>query len=399
MMKRLPADGEPLLLAPHDRRSLVWDIAADCATPQDARELAARLIPASADPMWSQAAEELFFACIVQLQQTKGRDWSWGDLKAIVTSDLDTLKSYAQQHSPGALRHLDHPDNKTSLSILTTFQTHMRIVSVLAAAWPDPSAERFSIHEWLKNHSPYRPLILQHDTRYPELSAIWIASVLGLFASAVGSPALADSASRRIWLFLDEFPQLPAIRHFSRVLELGRSKGVCVVIGAQDTAQIRAAYGDNHTKAWFGMVGTKIITRTNAGDGAEDISRMIGEQEVERRTKSTTHSEGRTSVTDSVHRETRRVVTASELGSRLDPTRRHVRVLMLGVADAVFQLDLPILKLPELRPGTVRADWALPQPAKALPNSPRPAPTPSPSSPTAAPLTKGMAEFIRQTRS
>jgi hypothetical protein len=30
----------------------------------------------------------------------------------------------------------DQPDSKTTTSILTTFQTHMRIVSVLAEAWP-----------------------------------------------------------------------------------------------------------------------------------------------------------------------------------------------------------------------------------------------------------------------
>jgi hypothetical protein len=53
MMGGLPAGGDPLFVAPHDRRSLVWDVAADCSIKQDARELAARFIPASSDPMWS----------------------------------------------------------------------------------------------------------------------------------------------------------------------------------------------------------------------------------------------------------------------------------------------------------------------------------------------------------
>jgi len=70
MMGGLPADGNPLLVAPHDRRSLVWDVAADCSIKQDARELAARFIPPSSDPMWSQAAQEIFVACIVHLQAT-----------------------------------------------------------------------------------------------------------------------------------------------------------------------------------------------------------------------------------------------------------------------------------------------------------------------------------------
>jgi hypothetical protein len=155
---------------------------------------------------------------------------------------------------------LNQPDSKTTLSILTTFQTHMRIVSVLAEAWSNRSADRFSIRAWLHTPTPYRPLIQQHDPGYPELSRIWIGSMLGLLASAVGSPTLTESRERRVWLFLDEFPQLPPIKQFPTFLELGRSKGICVVIGAQDTAQIPAVYGQDQAKSWFGMTGTKIIT-------------------------------------------------------------------------------------------------------------------------------------------
>ena len=37
-----------------------------------ARELAARFIPPSSDPMWSQAAQEIFVACIVHLTSSTG---------------------------------------------------------------------------------------------------------------------------------------------------------------------------------------------------------------------------------------------------------------------------------------------------------------------------------------
>jgi len=126
MMAGLPGDPGPLLIAPHDRRSLVWDVAADCRVKQDARELAARFIPPSSDPMWSEAAQEIFVACIVHLQATKGSNWGWADLEAEVTADVETLTEHARNHNPNALRLLSQPDSKTTLSILTTFQTHMR---------------------------------------------------------------------------------------------------------------------------------------------------------------------------------------------------------------------------------------------------------------------------------
>src|SRR5258705_6068376 len=215
MMGGLPALGDPLLVAPHDQRSLVWDVAADCSIKQDARELAARFIPPSSDPMWSQAAQEIFVACIVHLQATRGQDWGWTDLEAVVTADVDKLTAYARDHNPNALRLLDQPDSKTTLSILTTFQTHMRIVSVLAEAWPDPSAGRFSIRAWLHSPTPYHPLILQHDPGYPELSRIWIGSMLGLLPSAGGSPTLTESRERRVCVVACQWPRPSPREHRS----------------------------------------------------------------------------------------------------------------------------------------------------------------------------------------
>ncbi|WP_419914625.1 type IV secretion system DNA-binding domain-containing protein [Hoeflea sp.] len=391
MMAGLP--GNPLLVAPHDRRSLVWDVAADCRVKQDARELAARFIPSSADPMWSQAAREIFVACLVHLQATKGTNWSWADLAAEVTSDVARLAEHAKAHNPGALRLLDQPDSKTTHSILTTFQTHMNIVSILAEAWPDSTVARFSIRDWLHDPAPYRPLILQQDPGYPELSRIWIGSMLSLLASAVGSPTLAESSTRRLWLFLDEFPQLPVIRHFPTFLELGRSKGVSVVIGAQDMAQIRSTYGPDQARSWLGMIGTKIITRINAGEAAEDISRMIGNQEIERSLKSTTRAAGRDSVTYSTARETRPAVTAAEIASRLGPARAGVRVLFIGLEDAVFELELPYITLPAFREPIIPADWTRMDPVSGN-NGPDSKTPPEPRSL----LTSGLAERIRRTR-
>lgn len=396
MMGGLPAHGDPLLVAPHDRRSLVWDVAADCSIKQDARELAARFIPPSSDPMWSQAAQEIFVACIVHLQATRGSEWGWADLERVVTAGVDQLAAFARDHNPNALRLLDQPDSKTTVSILTTFQTHMRIVSVLAEAWPDPSARRFSIRRWLHHPTRYRPLILQHDPGYPELSRIWIGSMLGLLASAVGSPSLTESRERRVWLFLDEFPQLPPIKQFSTFLELGRSKGVAVVIGAQDTAQIRAVYGQDQAKSWFGMTGTKIITRINASEAAEDISRLIGEQEVERRTKSATRAGGKTSITESTQREMRRVITASELGSRLGPTKNGVRVLLIGLGEDVYELELPYLKLTKLREPIMPADWTRPS-GKGLPGRAHGTADPDPPPPPVR-LTRELAAQILKRR-
>jgi type IV secretory pathway TraG/TraD family ATPase VirD4 len=114
------------------------------------------------------------------------------------------------------------------------------------------------------------------------------------------------------------------------------------------------------------MNGTKIITRINASEAAEDISRLIGEQELERRTKSSIHAGGEISVTESTQREMRRVITASELGSRLGPTRTGVRVLFIGLGEDVYELELPYLSMPKLRASIMPADWTRPSAGKKL---------------------------------
>ncbi len=355
MTATLPYD--PVLVAPQDERSFCWDVATDCRTKQDARELAARFIPPSSDPMWSDAAREVFVACVVFLQATKKTDWTWRDLHEVVISNAKTLFGIAKAHHPEAMRVLEDPSSKTTQSVLATFQAHMNVVGALADAWADDDSGKFSVSQWLQMEPPVQPIILQRDAKYPELSNAWIGGLLGLLASSVGSPSLSESRSRRVWLFIDEFPQLPRLKHFSTFLDVGRSKGVIVVLGAQDVSQIRAVYGREQTNAWISMIGTQIITRLNSGPGAEEASAMIGDQEIERRTKSVSTSGGRSTVTEGAHREIRRVVSANEISDRLRPTRKGIRALMLGPGEDVYEITLPYVELPQHRKPAMPAEW------------------------------------------
>lgn len=348
---------ESALVAPQDERSFVWDVAADCRTKQDARELAARFIPASNDPIWSDAAREIFVACIAQLQAEKPDRWSWADLRDMVLQDAAALLKTAEAYHPEAMRLLKDPSSKTTQSVLTTFQAHLNVVSALADAWGGHvNPPRFSVNEWL--HLDYaKPIILQRDAKYPELSNAWISGLLGLLSSAVGSPSLSESRTRRVWLFLDEFPQLPRMNDFSTFLDVGRSKGVIVVLGAQDVAQIRAVYGRERADSWIGMIGTQVITRPNFGRAAEEASLMIGDQDVEYKVRSTGTSGAHTTVTESIHRETRRVITAADLSNRLGPRRKHIRVALLGPGKDAYELDLPYVRQQKLRPASQPAQW------------------------------------------
>ena len=142
--------------------------------------------------------------------------------------------------------------------------------------------------------------------------------------------------------------------HFSTLIDVGRSKGISVVLGAQDIAQIRKTYGHDQADAWIGMIGTHVITRMNLGQSAEVASRLIGMQTVEIVRKSESYSAGRITTTRVKAQETRPVVTPSELSSRLGPTRRGIKALLIGPGEHAYEVLLPYVQLREERPASVR---------------------------------------------
>jgi hypothetical protein len=145
--------------------------------------------------------------------------------------------------------------------------------------------------------------------------------------------------------------------HFSTLLDVGRSKGIRVVLGAQDLSQIRKTYGPDQANAWIGMIGTHIITRMNLGESAEMTSRLLGKQTVEVERKSETWTHGQRSTTKTPVNETQDVMTPSELSDHLGVTKNGIRALMVGPGQHAYDVDIPFLDLPEQRPASVPADW------------------------------------------
>lgn len=365
---------EYTLIAPQDARSEAWDIAQDCRVEQDARELAARFIPKSDDPMWAEAARGLFAACVICLQIEQPGRWNWMDLYKRLCSKPEGLKDLAERYYPPAAQLIDDPTSKTALSILTTFKAFLPPIAALAHAWGNQKHFKFSLANWLEEPPNGAPIILQRDGRYSQLSNTWISALVGLLSSKVGSPSLEESKERRIWLFLDEFPQLERMEDFSTLLDLGRSKGVCVVLAAQDTSQIRIRYGRDRTNAWLSMVGTHIICRMNVGEGAGDVSRALGVAEVEEPQKSRGYSGGHYTSSTSMQKRTRPVITSSEIASELGPRKKGVRVLIVGAGQDYHMIDLPYLDTPKVREPHEPARWtkentSLSEPASSIPEA------------------------------
>lgn len=352
-----------ILLAPWDARSAAWDIAKDCTNAQDARELAARLIPEGNDPMWHQAGRQVLTAIVLKLQSEKPQTWTWRDLHDLACLSQDDLLQIVQDHQPEA-RHLLEAEGKTTQGVLINFSASMSIVSDLAAAWGDaPPNKRFAFSTWLHAKNPkVKVIILQGSGRYEELTRGYVQSVISLLAGRINSAEIGESKSRRIWMILDEFPQLGKLEKFASILEVGRSKGVCVVLGAQDMAQIQDIYGQYAGKTWGSLVGTQIIVRVNSGETAQFISKeIIGYATIEK----TVMHEGKP---QQPRTEQQLVMEPSDISDYLGTDERGVRAILVGMRDA-HVLTWPYTKLKKRREAIVAAAWLETRTQPNQPNS------------------------------
>jgi hypothetical protein len=342
------------LLAPWDARSMVWDIAKDCTNLQDARELAAYIVAEGHDPMWHQAARQILAAVIQQLQCEMPGQWTWSDLHQLACSSQEKLLAIIECFAPEALNFIQS-ESKTTDGILINLGSSLADVAVLAKVWGSSSlAQRFSLSEWLLDPNPeHRVVILQGSGRYPEMTKGYVQAAISLLAGRINSAELPDDRQRRVWLVLDEFPQLGKLDRVGSIIAVGRSKGVCCVLGVQDASQIMEIYGEHAGKAWPAMIKTQIIARTNPGETADYIAKMmVGYATIER----TIMHLGELQPPKT---EQQLVIEPSEIADYLGPDKTGVKAMVLGFGDAHI-LQWPYTDYPKLRAPAMPAAWTLP---------------------------------------
>jgi type IV secretory pathway TraG/TraD family ATPase VirD4 len=104
--------------------------------------------------------------------------------------------------------------------------------------------------------------------------------------ASVGVMALPPNSERRVWFFLDEFPDLPRIANLQRLLPQGRKFGACVVIAFQAIGQMRMRYKPDGAEALLANCNTKLFLQCADYDTRKWASQLVGEAEAELRNDS-----------------------------------------------------------------------------------------------------------------
>lgn len=366
----------PIIVSPFDRRSYVWDVGRDVRTPTQAAAFAASLVPEAegSGKFWSLAAQQVLTGLLRSLQNTCGTGWGWKELADITSQPAEAMLPILQEHYPKAAALIANTEGQSTASVLASLAGYTRIIDDLATAWPERKKRSFSITDWVRDDYTGRPQVIVQSGTDSQLTRAYIAAMINVAVPTIVSPALEDNEGGRCLAFvLDELSSIGRIA-LPPLIDKGRSKGVVVIAGFQDLAQLREVYGPDQAQAMASMVGTHVICKVQAGETREAVARLLGKQKV------AWHNHGASAV---VHEEARSVVSPAELTSNLGSrTGKHMGPAKWGVRAIVNtgEGDLLLLNFPGKSPPAVRkaqepAKWTTrPAGAHAKPAPVRPSP-------------------------
>ena len=355
----------PILLAPHDERSAVWDVAEDILLPEDAIELANLLIPdvKGQNEYFPQAARAILVVSILRLIAIRPGKWSWAELVELSRRPLEELYADAEVLYPEAKPFLSSAGTEVSAGTTGSVTSAMQNLRILASVWDDaamanPAIEKFSLKRFLTDVETYhgRTVILQRSGRFSSLTDRWMTAFLTMAGTLVGTPELQENDQSPVWFIVDEFGEMPKVDKFQKLVNQGRSKGVRVVVAAQDPAQIKDVYGGNILETYQTMFATRVIGQMNPGEPATKVSKDLGEV-VERWRVKVPNGNGGYRFEDKESKLP--AVHPGDLTNSIgvDRKRRVCWVYLVGIANGPARVAVPFFKPTEYREPTIAAEW------------------------------------------
>jgi hypothetical protein len=286
------------VLNPMDRRSVAWDVARDCNAPAAAVQLSHVLIAdqdAGPNAFFVKGARDLLAGVVLAFVVHAPGKWTLRDV-LLAFADPDTLRDLLARSPHTADRLKYFGDQRTLANLLATLAAELAPFMPIAAAW-DHAANKVSLEDWVKGEFV---LVLgcEEAVRAP-LDAINRAIFQRAVELILAQP---DSPARRTFVFLDEVREAGELAGLRSLLNKGRSKGACVVLGFQSVEGLWEEYGRDAAEEIAGEASHKAFLRTESPETAAWQSRVVGEFEQLELKKNQPPGGGPPSLTEDVTR-------------------------------------------------------------------------------------------------
>lgn len=317
-----------IILNPYDKRSVGWSFFNEVRSDYDWKRLARSLVPLAQD----KNAEEWNEFGRLLLRETAKKLYLMG------AGNIRELFKWCTLAPPEDLRRFLTGTLAESLFVGSSEASKALSSArfVLSNKLSEHMSMRpgdFSIRDFMQDGKTGNIFINWREDMAPAMKPL-VSSWVDVFLTSILS--MNESKDRRWWLCIDELASMEGLASLEDGLTKGRKHGLRVVAGLQSTSQLASIYGDKPAQTIRASFRNLVVLGGSKTDPqtAEDMSKSLGEHEVERQEYSTSRSTGNRSTSDRATRTTERVVSASQIQAFPDLT-----------GYVAFASDLPISKV------------------------------------------------------
>lgn len=295
-----------IILNPFDSRSQSWSIFNELHDEYDFKRYALSVVPKGITDEaeeWNGYARLLFQAATKKMARLGNTD-IFSLIKLLTAESDETLKEFLTDTEAEGL----FVGAKEALSS----------ARFILAKYLDPhqylkDGGAFSIRRWLAESGGNLYITWREDMleALKPLVSTWV----DILCTSILS--LPESRNRRLWMIIDELDSLQKLPSLEDAATKGRKHGLRIVAGIQSTAQLERTNGEKDATVLRSCFRSILVLGGGRSDNktAEDLSRSLGEHEVERETHGETVNLRGGSRSRNTRIERERVVMPSEIQS------------------------------------------------------------------------------------
>ncbi len=346
------------ILDPMDSRSLYWDIAADNISEAEADNFADFIVVRGNGQdaeVWAKAEKLCTAGMMVKLQTIKPLRWTWGDLCRELIRSPEEIRADLKEYAPAKLNAMPEAAQTQSGVLFNMAGGSLSVIAAIANAYAllersaDFESRKFSFRDWAENENPrHGKIVLRMNGSMRTQSEAFIVAAIGFYTQLIISPNMSELPSVWTWLFLDEFAQIPKMKHLQTVPAVGRGRRIAMIYGTQLMSQVIDTYGESGSKTYTEIPQTTVFGYLSASD-ADKAVKFLGSQDISKPTQTTSSSVSGTSSSVSNQETTRTIVHADEFSSL------KAGLGFVKVGSDVFKVQFPYAHEPKnFRPKFVR---------------------------------------------
>lgn len=300
----LPGD---IVLNPFDRRSESWNIFNELRDAYDFKRYALSVVPKG---LTDEAEEWNGYARLLFQAATR-------KMAAVGNTDIFSLIKLLSAESDESLK--EFLGDTEAEGLFVGARQALSSARFILAKYLDPhqylkDGAEFSIRRWLEDEQGGNLYITWREDMLEALKPL-VSTWVDILCTSILS--LPESPTRRLWMVIDELDSLQKLPSLEDALTKGRKHGLRIVAGIQSTAQLERTNGEKDATVLRSCFRNILVLGGGRSDSktADDLSRALGEHEVERETLGETSNDRGGSRSRTLRIERERVVMPSEIQS------------------------------------------------------------------------------------